>query len=511
MTYLSFYFLTFLFITAFVFYLIGWIGQKCGKNYQWIVLLFSSAVFYYINSDIKTILLFLATIFLSYIFSQLLTQNKCSDGIYKNENSVEGISTAGKDIKNNRTLLLIISIFISCLPLLFVKFSSFLVSESSSEFSWKDSIIIPMGLSFYTLQIIAYLSDCYNNKIVAEKNPFKYALFISFFPYIVQGPITRFSEMSDQLYGKHEFRTENILEGLQLMLWGWFLKIMIADKISGSVNLIFDNYQNYAGFYIFIAACLYSIQLYTDFYACVTICQGAAQLFGIILPDNFRRPYFATSIHDFWNRWHITLGRWLKEFIYFPLGGSRKGPFRTYINLIIIFLVSGFWHGNGFQFFVWGLIQGIYQVIERLLAPHKNSIDRILHLREESFSYRLLKRAEIYILFIFSLLPFRAKSVADWIQIMKNMFLDFNPWVIFGDMRYSFGMDVNDWFIFFCAMLVLIFVSSLQERGIHLRKKFAEQHIIVRWMIYMIAIWCMWIFGTYGYGFNAADFIYGGF
>ena len=201
--------------------------------------------------------------------------------------------------------------------------------------------VIPMGLAFYTLQMLSYLIDIASGKINAEKNLARYALYISFFPQILQGPIPRWSELAPQLFEGHEIREKNLREGLQLVLWGFFLKWMIADKAAILVNTVFDRFPSYQGVYILIAGILYSLQLYTDFLACVTLSQGVAQLFGISLADNSHQPYFSRSIREFWRRWHISLSRWLKDYVYIPLGGSRRGTAQKYRNLLLTFLISG--------------------------------------------------------------------------------------------------------------------------------------------------------------------------
>lgn len=236
-------------------------------------------------------------------------------------------------------------------PWLLVKNGNFILGiflRSQPLFSWA----VPLGISFYTLQMISYLSDIYRGKIQAQSNPLKYALFILFFPQIVQGPIPRYEDLAAQLDQGHVFDESNFSRGFQTILWGFFLKFMIADKSAVVVNEIFAHPNQYTGCYVFVAGILYSLELYTDFMACTKICTGTARLFGIRLADNFMRPYLAVSIKDFWRRWHISLSRWLKDYIYIPLGGSRKGKRQMYVNLAVTFAVSGIWHGAGFRFLV---------------------------------------------------------------------------------------------------------------------------------------------------------------
>ena len=215
------------------------------------------------------------------------------------------------------------------------------------------SILAPMGISFYTLQVIAYCVDVYKGKAEAQSNFFKYLLFVSFFPQILQGPIPRYNQLKEQLFEGHTFAYKTVKFGFQLILWGMFLKMVIADRAAIFVNAVFPEYHLYEGTVLAVAAVLYSIQLYTDFLGCVCIAMGAAEVYGIKLQTNFERPYMAVSIKDFWRRWHISLSSWLRDYVYISLGGKRKGKLSRYINLMMTFLVIGIWHGSGLQYIFW--------------------------------------------------------------------------------------------------------------------------------------------------------------
>ena len=487
MTYISFSFFVFVLISVFLYYIPTLFFRYHSGVIQWVVLLISSIIFYYRLCSIKQFILLSGTIFVSYGGGVLLLKLR--------------------DKKQLVKVILAVVIAFVCSPLLFVKFVS--LCEINQKFV--HSLIIPIGLSFYTLQIIAYLIDCYKGKCQPEKNILKYMLFVSFFPHIIQGPIPRFSTLGKQLTSPHKYEFKQIISGIQLILWGFFLKLMIADKAAIAANQVFNNYERYVGLYIVIAGFFYSIQLYTDFYACTTICQGVAQLYGIKLADNFRRPYFATSIADFWRRWHISLSSWLRDYIYIPLGGSRKGNYRTYLHLIFVFFVSGLWHGNGLNFIVWGLLHGIYLVVGRLTATGRQKIYAQLGVADDSICYKLIKRTGVFILVMFAWIIFRAENLTVALNMLRSIFYDFNPWVLFGTSRFSFGLDIHETIILFASIVVLLIISSLQEHNIEIRNVFSRQSILVRWIIYLLVIWSIWIFGTYGYGYNAADFIYGRF
>lgn len=438
---------------------------------RWISLLMGSLVFYYLaTSSLVQVCFFLLSIAICY--------------------------TAGIIIEKRRSRpLLFLGIVLTALPLVLIKTDGMLGGpiERLAGFSW----IVPLGLSFYTLQMVAYLVDIYKGSTQAQRNPFKFALFASFFPQIIQGPIPRYGALSKELYEAKDFDLDNIIFGMQLIVWGFFLKYMIADKAAIAVNTVFDSYREYSGGYVLLAGVLYSIQLYTDFLSCTTLAQGVSQMLGIKLSDNFFHPYFAVSIKDFWRRWHMSLSSWLRDYIYIPLGGSRRGETRKYLNILITFAVSGLWHGNSFKFIFWGLLHAVYQIAER-------GLDR----------FRLPKLIRQIITFILAMLAwiiFRADTLGASLSMIKSMVTGFNPVVFTDGSIFELGLDEKEFAVLILSVIVLFAVSLCQEKGIAVRKYISEKNIAVRWSVYLLAIWTIWIFGTYGFGFDASEFIYGGF
>jgi len=215
-------------------------------------------------------------------------------------------------------------------------------------------VVLPVGISFYTFQALSYTVDIYRKEIYAEKNILKYALFVSFFPQLVAGPIERSKNLLVQFNKEHHFDYKRVKNGLLLMLWGFFMKLVIADRVAMVVDQVYNNYTQYAGFEIAIATVFFAIQIYCDFGSYSNIAIGAAQVMGFTLMENFRQPYFSKSVAEFWRRWHISLSSWFRDYLYIPLGGNRKGKVRKYINLMIVFLTSGLWHGASWHFVVWG-------------------------------------------------------------------------------------------------------------------------------------------------------------
>ncbi|MBR5636227.1 MAG: MBOAT family protein [Pseudobutyrivibrio sp.] len=386
-----------------------------------------------------------------------------------------------------------------------------------TAFSWgliksnPINLVIPMGISFYTLQIIAYMVDVYKGKVQPQRNLLKYVLFISYFPQILQGPIPRYEQLQNQLVEGHKFDEHNFSKGICYIIWGFFLKLVIADKAGVFVNTVYGNYPAYAGAYLWVASILYSIQLYADFLACTILAKGVSKLFGVELIDNFMQPYFATSIKDFWRRWHISLSTWLRDYIYIPLGGNRKGQLSKFMNLLITFFISGLWHGAGFRFIAWGMLHAFYQIIGELTNPVREEIYVKLRVAKDSKDKAIFKRIGTFLLVDCAWVLFRADSLRQGLGILKNMFFVLNPWVLFNNRIYTLGLDWKDWLVLILGILVMIYAGIKHEAGISVTDAVIARRLPIRWAIMIAAIVVVMLMGTYGYGFNNSDFIYGGF
>lgn len=487
MSYISFSYYVLVIVLLVLYYVLP-------RKFRWLVLLAGSGCFYYLLVDRRRrLVLFALSVLVSYLWGVVLGWRGKKEG---------ASLRAGK-------WLLAGGIITSCAPLFAFRLGGFLPDSVLSGTFFQS--IMPIGLSFYSMQIIAYLADVYRGEIEPERNILKYSLFISFFPLVIQGPISRFKQLSHQLVEGHSFEWDNLMGGIQLIIWGFFLKFMIADKSAVIVNEVFDHYLSYPGLFVLIAAVLYSIQLYADFLSCVTLSQGVAQMFGIRIVDNFMRPYFASSVREFWHRWHISLSSWLRDYVYIPLGGNRRGRMAKYCNLALTFLVSGVWHGGGWNFLFWGLLHAGYQITGELTAKARKVWAQRLHISEDSRWRKAERKIVTFCLVALGWILFRAESLKIGLKMIASMFSTCNPWILFNDSLFQMGLVWKEWGVLILSVLVLIFVSALQERGVRLREWFAKQNLLIRWSIYLCAIWSIWIFGTYGFGFNAQDFIYGGF
>ncbi len=455
-------------------------------RFRWLILLAANIAFYALFYKTGW-WIFLGTILISYLVA-LLTDK---------------LSGAGKKA------VFILGILGVVTPWFLIKNSNFVINEilGREPINW----LVPLGISFYTLQLIGYMADVYMGKTGPEKNIAKFTLFASFFPQIIQGPIPRYENLSHQLTEGNRFDEEKVVKGFQLIIWGFFLKLVIADKAAIIVNTVFDNYPAYSGAYIWIASFLYSVQLYTDFLACTTLARGVSGLFGIRLENNFERPYFATSIKDFWRRWHISLSTWLRDYIYIPLGGNRKGKTRKNINLFITFFISGLWHGAGFKFLVWGLLHAFYQVVGELTFELREKIYSVCGIKPDSMKKKWIKQGGTFLLVNFAWIIFRADTLRKGLELITNMITEFNPWVLMNDRLFTLGLEWREMVILGIGIFILHKVSKYQEEGKSVGERIFTQPLLIRWGVYLAAIVGIILFGTYGFGFDAQDFIYGGF
>lgn len=377
--------------------------------------------------------------------------------------------------------------------------------------SWKApvlDVLLPVGISFYTFQALSYTMDVYRGEIEAEPNFFRYALFVSFFPQLVAGPIERSKSLLNQLRQTPAFDPDNVKNGALMMLWGYFQKMVIADRAAVLVDHVFANYQGYAGYSLAVAVAVFAVQIYCDFGGYSAIAIGAAKVLGVDLMQNFRQPYFALSVSEFWRRWHISLSSWFRDYLYIPLGGSRRGMLRRYLNVMITFLLSGLWHGANWTYVIWGGLNGLYQVIgdlkNRLLK--KLNIDQWI--KRECFSYRLFQRLITFGLIGVTWVFFRAESIAEALDYLRQMFSVNNPWIFFDETLYTLGLTRLELGILLCSIGVLLGVDIAHEHGVSLRRKLGEQNLAFRWLVYIAVIVFILIYGVYGPGYNAAQFIY---
>ena len=337
--------------------------------------------------------------------------------------------------------------------------------------------------------------DVYREDIEPEKNLIRYALFVSFFPQLVAGPIERSENLLLQIQSadkKDLWNPERVRDGLLLMLWGFFQKLMIADRAAIAVNAVYNQYQVFGGGEIVLATVLFAFQIYCDFDAYTNIARGAARVCGFELMANFKQPYFATNIADFWRRWHISLSSWFRDYLYIPLGGSRVSKVRNWMNLMITFLVSGAWHGASWHFIVWGGIHGAYQIVGKW--------------KKELFKKELpkaLQMAVTFVLVCFAWMVFRANSLGD----VKSMIMLIITKPFFKDLP-AMNMSGVEWTLLIVSLVVLFMVNLLQEKNVSIGQLVVKQSFLVRIALYVLGIGCILVFGVYGVAYDASQFLY---
>ncbi|MEG1300395.1 MAG: MBOAT family O-acyltransferase [Erysipelotrichaceae bacterium] len=374
------------------------------------------------------------------------------------------------------------------------------------------NILVPIGISYYTLQTISYITDVYQGKIKSEKNIFKFSLYITWFPCIIQGPISRFDQLSKQLISGHDFSYSRTVSSLQLVLFGLIKKLIIADQLAIIVNYCYGNCASLEGFVLYIGAVAFSMQLYMDFSGCVDICRGVSNLFGIKIINNFDAPYFSKSIKEFWSRWHISLSLWLRDYIYIPLGGNRKSRLRKNLNLSVTFLISGMWHGAGLGFIVWGSLHAFFQIFGERTLSFRKRIKKKIGLKENSVSDKFLRTIITFNLITFAWIFFRAGSSRIAISYIMNMITNFNPWNLFDGTIFCLGLGQNLLYaVIINMMLILIIEYQRSFKNVCFRKNLKSLHVVLRWPIYAAMIYDILIFGAYGTGYTINGFLYGGF
>lgn len=369
-------------------------------------------------------------------------------------------------------------------------------------------VILPVGISFYTFQALSYTMDVYRDDIYAEKNFFRYALFVSFFPQLVAGPIERSKNLLKQLAVPKKFDFAKAREGVLLMIWGFFLKIVLADRIAIFVDTIYGNLTLYEGWYLIIATMLFAVQIYCDFSGYSTIAMGAAKILNIELMENFNAPYFSTSVAEFWRKWHISLTSWFKDYLYIPLGGSRKGQIRKYVNKMIVFLVSGLWHGASFAFVAWGGLNGLYQIVGEITQPIRDKMVKALHLNRESIGHKLVQMIWTFILVDISWIFFRSNSFMASLQIIKSMITVHNPWILFDESLYACGLDRKNFWLMIICIGILIFADLCKHKNIKIRDVIIQQDYWFRWIFIAVTVSTILLFGLWGPSFDSASFIY---
>lgn len=488
MSYASIEFLLFVLVLVLIYYIFP-------KKHRYIVLLIGSLIFYYLFSG-KYIIFILLSSVITYFSGKLIEK-----------------------YNDKRKLILTLSILLNLSFLLVLKYNNFfgdIFRVVGINIPYKK-FILPIGISYYTLETISYLTDIYRKRMKAETNYLKVLLFLVYFPQIVEGPIANYSRLSKTLFNTEKFNYDNFVSSFVLIAWGFIKKLVIADRAGIFVSKVFEN--NYGGMLLIIGVLLYTLQIYADFSGCIDIVSGVSELFGVKLDENFRRPFFSKSIQEFWRRWHITLGTWLKEYIFYPISLSKlnmklnlklRKMKSKYISrfiitafpLFFVWFFNGMWHGASFKYVVYGLFYYVLMMIGILLEPVFKKIISIFKINTEVWSYKFFQALRTILIVCFGMFLFRVDS-------FKQMGLMIHSKATAS--LFSLGLKKLDFALLMVGILVMLVVGVMQEFNINIRKELQKQNLLFKWLIYYIMIFSVIIFGIYGKGYDAASFIYGGF
>ena len=515
-------FISFALCTVLFYYLIP-------KKFRWCVLIVANTLFYIYGGAEMIIYIVLASA-VAYVIGRVMERY-----FKKQKQECEGLERkAKKPIKQKynkiRRRILVLGVVIILGGLIVTKYSGFLAENINSllgltglgSIDYKNiGEFFPavLGCSYFTLSIIAYMTDVYRGKFDAEKNFLKLYVFISFFPHIIQGPIERYDYLAPQLFRENKFKFENIKTGAMLILWGVFKKIVLADRIAAVSNYGFENYESFDAVSIIFILAVFSVQIYADWTAYCDIVGGVAEMMGIKITSNFERPYFSKSMPEFWRRWHISMSKFFKDYVLYPISASNfclklnKNSRKIFGNaagrvissalpILTVWFLTGLWHGASWNFMMWGLFQGVVIMLSVTFTPLITKINEKCHFKTETFGWSLFRMARTFLICCIGRIFFKASSLSEAFGIFARL----------GKFSTNFsltalGMDSQDWKVAFLALAVLIIVSALQEK-FEVRKKLDEQPIIFKWVILYLLIMAIVVFGVYGPEKTFVGFIY---
>ncbi|MDE5546936.1 MAG: hypothetical protein K2I88_05680, partial [Anaeroplasmataceae bacterium] len=453
------------------------------KKYRWVILLIAS-YFFYMYWNWKLVFLILFTTIISYICGILVEKFQENKAIKKS--------------------IVIVSAVLCLGVLLFFKYFNFLYeivedikkAITGQGFGGYFVIMLPVGISFYTFQTLSYVIDVYRGSMRAERHFGYYALFVSFFPQLVAGPIERPQDLLPQLKKQQSIKKIDYSGAFRYMLIGAFKKVAVADMIGIIVNATYSNAADANGLMVLISTFLFAFQIYCDFSGYSDIAVGTAKLFGIDLTENFNSPYKSKSIKEFWNRWHISLSKWLRDYIYFPLGGSRVSKIRWCLNILVVFFISGLWHGASYNFIIWGLLHAGFQIVGALTLKYRNKLWTKLKLNPEGKFVSILRLIVTFVLVDFTWIFFRANTLSDSASIITKLFSDWHFNIEYFKYTWThLGLTVP--FMLYCIACIPFMLTLEKLKKINISKSMLYQNSLIRFGCYLILGWCLiysWIY-----------------
>lgn len=537
MNYTSLNFILFVALTVLVYFLFPLKKQK------WTVLLVASYVFY-LFAGYKYVAFILFTTVSTYLFALWINRI----GVKSKETLKLNKQTWDRDkkkkfknsVKHKKRLVMALVLVVNFGILAFLKYYNFFAGSLNDVMGMFGigfsaptlKLFLPLGISFYTFQSMGYIVDVYREKVAPEKNIAKLALFVSFFPQIIQGPISFYDQLAHQLYEPHSFDFTRFKYGMELILWGFFKKLIIADRAVVDINTVTADYAAYNGTTLTFTILLYALQLYADFSGGIDISRGVAQIFGIDMVDNFKRPYFAKSINDYWRRWHITLGAWLKNYLFYPLAmsnvfinaskkmkGTKFGSTKagahiakvlpTSIASLIVFLVVGIWHGANWKYVAFGIWNGGIIMISILLKPVFDWVLAKLRINAQSFAYGVFQMFRTFLVVLVGYVFDVAPNFAQAMNTFKLAFVDQNFSVGWSQIS-ELGLEKYEYAIIIFGMIVVFVASVIQERhsSTTIREMLDKKPFTLRGLVIFAGLMLVLVFGIYGPGYDPAAFVY---
>ncbi len=516
MTVISFWFFLMLAAGVLIYYLVPQKGQ-------WFVLLVLSIVYYCLAAVPYTIIFLIGSTLIAYSATRRIERER--------ESAAEGR-------EKKIAAVAVAAVAANALIWFLLKGSAFWTDTASALHNRNPAfpvlsalpVAAALGMGYYTAQVIAYILDVYWQISKAQRNPVKLFLFIAFFPQLTVGPISRYHEL-ETLYKGHRFSYENLCFGSQRILWGLFKKLVIADRVGILTNAIWSAPESCTGFWPWIALLLYPLQIYADFSGCMDIVLGAAELFDIRLPENFNNPFFARSSQEFWQRWHITLGTWARDYVYYPvlksrfltgLGkrtrkrfGRRVGKLIPWgIGMAILWFVMGFWHGSMRFIFGVSLWYWLMLVLAELTKPLSDRIKAKLRVKTESFGWHLFQSMRTYLIYAVGAMFFSAGKLSEAfirLRMLLQSFRALNPWIFFDRSILTLGFTWEDVNLILVGVVILFVAAGLREKRGYARTWIREQSVGFRWAVWIVLLLLVMVYGLYGPGYDASSFIYQGF
>ncbi|MBR6880616.1 MAG: MBOAT family protein [Clostridiales bacterium] len=525
MSIVSLPFLIFLLVTMTVFYI-------CPVKFRWGVLLAASICFYVIVGKWIFLPVMIAEALIVWGGSFLIDRRyRAQDWIIKNGDGDKSFKNGiKKKYKKKCRRILVLTLTAVIGLLVFLKFARYLdeflsglFDMTNGSFIRAEMLIIPLGISYYTFSMAGYLLDVYWRREEHERNFLRFLLFAIYFPHIIQGPISRYNELGVELKKELRYERTRVAHGMQLMIYGFFKKLVIADRLNMVVSSIYDGRVHSGSIFVF-AVFFDVVQIYTDFSGYMDIVTGASQIFGVTLEKNFDHPFFSKTVTEFWRRWHITLGGWFRDYVYMPVTLSSKmkklnkfskkhfpqavSRFITvFIPVMITWIFMGLWHGTGMPYLIWGLYYGTLICLSELLAPFFRKTNEKLGFRDDSFFFNLFRMARTGLIFAGGRLLTRPGGLKNTKMVLGQIFTDLRPWKFFDDSIFYYNISSRQLNVVLLAILAVWGVSMLQRKG-SVCEMLDRQHLIVRWAIIYAAFFAVLIFGVYGPKFDPASFIY---